>query len=235
MELPPIAAKYDHKLRFGFYVVGRLRARTLDAQAERVRKATDALTQACHALDGAACAVQEAVARRDHWVEAYEDKVAELVKTIDDTPALAAVKRSILQNKPNYYSEVPLGELEKRGLELCGRVDKFIPPKFKDLRDRTGKELRARVDGFKQATAKMSEARAALFEARKLREKVTKEWDETLRGMHAELIKLVGEETAERIYPALRKVETLEGDDKVGKLGEAKGGITLQQLAQMQR
>lgn len=235
MELPPIAAKYDQKLRYGYYVVGRLRMRKLEAQATRVATITDALQQACHALDTAAGAVQEAVAMRDHWVEAYENKVAEFIKTVDDTSGLHPVKRSILQNKPNYFTEVPLGELEKRGLELAQRITKFLPPKYDELKQKIAKALKRRIQGFKETTQKMSEARAVLFEARKARELATKDWDETLKKIFDELVQALGAEQAERLYPGVRKVETLEGDDSVGKMGEFKGGITLQQLAQMQR
>ena len=41
--------------------------------------------------------------------------------------------------------------------------------------------------------------------------------------------------SAEKIYPSLRRVQTLEGDDRIGKVGAMGEGISLQRLAQLQR
>ena len=230
MELPPVSAKYDQKMRFGAYVAARLRLHKLEELAARVEKRTNRLRDVNHRLDDAAARVHAAMAMRDHWVEGLTKMIHVLRATLDGAPVLRAANLRIFKKGVEHFLNVPLGELEARHLELIGLVEEHLGTQEK-LQRKTLKSLRTRLDGFKEATRQMSEARAALFEARGKREKSTKSWQKAMREVYEALSEAVGEEEAEKVYPQVVRMANLDGDDRGGKMGDLRSAFDRARLA----
>lgn len=234
MELPPLASHYEQKLRFGAYVEGMTRLYKQAEIADQVAKAGQRLRKANHALDDITGDVQKAMAQRDFWMESYESKARDFYTMIKHSKDLHTITQSIFQDKHSYYIEPPLDEIEKRGQALIERIERFVPRRFEDLKKKTVKILRRRIDGVLKAHQAVAEARQALKEARTKRSKASKYWQRILTESYANLTEALSAETADKIYPDLHRVQDDE-DDRVGSLGEAAGGMNLQMLALKQR
>lgn len=234
MELPPLASHYEQKLRFGAYVAGRARLHKQSDLADRVSKACQRLRKANHGLDDITGDVQQAMAQRDFWMESYESKARDFYTMVKHSKDLHTVTKSIFQGKHAYYIEAPLDQIEQRGQALIDRIERFVPRRFEDLKKKTVKILRRRIDGVLRAHAAVAEARQALQEARSKRSKATKYWQRILTESYASLSEALGVEIADKIYPDLNRVQD-DDDDRAGSLGEAAGGMNLQMLALKQR
>lgn len=234
MELPPLGARFDQKLRFGAYVIGRARLHKQEDLVSKVDKANKRLIKTYHAVDELTGAVQEAMAQRDFWVEAYEAKVREFYDTVSGSKTLFATTKSIFQGKHLHYIEAPLDEIEARGKQLLQRAEKFIPAKEADYKDKMVKLISKRIAGVVKSQAAVEAARAALKEARDKRVKAQKRWQQDLQDGYQLALDALSKDIADKIYPDLRRIQDVD-DDRAGALGEAEGGMNLQMLALKQR
>jgi len=234
MELPPVNAKFDHKMRYGAYVMARLRLRKLEQLAEKVERKSNRLRDVNHRLDDASARVHAAMAMRDHWVEGLAKKAQDLQGRLDGSPPLRAANMRIFKKRIDHFIDAPLVEVESRYGELIELVEKHLTADA-ELQRKTVKALKVRLKGFKEATRLMSEARGGLFEARNKREKSTKAWDKTMREVFEELKEQIGEADAENAFPQVVRAAHLDDEERASKLGDLRGHIDQARLQSIRR
>lgn len=234
MELPPKAAKHTHKVRYGYYVIGRLKARKLDELAQQVEQLTHQVRDNTYALEESAGLVQQAVAQRDHFLERLEAATTNFAAALNTMQKSfpKGTRAKIFHSGTNYYTAAPLADQEKRYRELVELCESSIPDGDKMKIVRVLKKL---IKRFIKATRNMGEQRGELFKSRSAKESLATAWEEGMTQVYDKLCETIDTESAESIFPKPLRIKNLEGDADSGKSGKLKNDMHQIRLARLTR
>lgn len=208
MRLPPSTSSYATFVRYGFYVVRRLRRAKLDTLATDAEKATLAARATGRAWQDADDAIQAAYADRD-GADDELDETGQEVRTNLLGRAVGADRAEpytlIFPDGIGYYIAAPVDESAKRYGELQKRLETHLPASDTLRKSavpalRTG--IKALQDAEKTLDGAESEERLAATHARKSLRAFERQMEKTYGALVAEY----GRAKADRFFPKVRAV-----------------------------
>lgn len=206
MQLPPATASALARVRYGRYVIRRLRRLKLDDLADACERQNRALLDASRAAEDAASPVQDALADRD----ACDDALDERAKDIRH--ALAGRSRDAASTPPytrvfpegiGHYTDASLDQEVPRYEQLASRLDAHLPA-ADALRATALPGIVEGLDCYRDAAAALVAARIAEDAAGDRLTEATDAWQRQLERAYGSLIERVGKAVAERFFPAAR-------------------------------
>jgi hypothetical protein len=210
MRLPPASAHFSQRVRYGRYVVRRLRRARLGTLATDAEKVTTALLTLGRALEDADAPIQDALADRD----ASDDDLDEAAQTARlklSARSADAVKTApytlIFPEGIGYYTAAPLDEEVKRYGELKQRLVENLPASDK-VRAAAVTTIDAGLDGFSTAVKALDKARTDEALASTRLAAATEAWEKQMEKTYGALVAEQGKEKAERFFPKLKGKKT---------------------------
>ena len=216
MRLPSESARYELRVRYGRYVITRLKHKKHNEMAASAEKATNRVKKTGRAVEDAAEPVQDALAERDYFDGELDDTTQAFRLKLSAVSVDAVKKPPYTQIFPqgiDYYTASCLSDQVPRYKELVTRIVQHLPG-GDELRGPTEKALTAGVEGFEVSTAKVAEARTALSMARTDLEAAEDEWDTAMEKTFGLLVAEVGKKKANHYFPRAKRVRSAEGSDE---------------------
>ena len=216
MRLPSESARYELRVRYGRYVITRLRQAKHNEMAGSAEKVTNRVKKTGRAVEDASEPVQDALAERDYFDGELDDTVQGFRLKLSAVSVDAVKKPPYTQICPqgiDYYTAACLSDQVPRYKELVTRIVQHLPG-GDELRGPAEKALTAGVEGFEVSTARVAEARTALSIARTDREAAEDEWDDMMEKTFGLLVAEVGKKKANRYFPRAKRVRSAEGSDE---------------------
>jgi hypothetical protein len=211
MRLPQPTATYTTFVRYGLYVVRRLRRAGKDSLAVGVEKVTRSARTLGRAWEDADDAIQAALADRD----AVDDELDEATQTARNTLAGRGTRADreepytlIFADGIGYYIAAPLDESARRYGELKRRLEENLPASDPARRAAVAAITRGLKD-FEAANKALDEAQSEEHIAGTRARNALRALERQLEKTYGALMTEHGKAFAERFFP---KVRTARGD-----------------------
>ena len=218
MRLPPPSSSYTTFVRYGLYVVRRLRQRGLSDLAASVEREVLAARETGRAWEDADDAIQMALADRDGADDDLDLTAQTLRNTLAGRGVGADREAPYTQIFPQgvaWYLAAPLDENVRRYDELRARVEAHLPASD-PARKLTIPALQKGVKDFAAAARALDTAnsadRLAATRARSALRSLERQLERTYGALVAEL----GKAPAERFFPRVRAARKAEVAPPVG-------------------
>lgn len=206
MHLPRESAAPQVRIRYGRYVVRRLRQAGHAALADSLAKATAALKAAARATEDAVENVEDALADRDAADEALDLAAQEARNHLAGRGLRAADEAPYTDLFPNgiaYYTAASLDEEERRYKELRDRAEKHLPKT-----DAVRRSLVAAIDkglkAWREGVVAVDEARNAVSAASTGLARATDAWERQVEKTYGALVQTLGRAGAASYFPRSR-------------------------------
>lgn len=207
MQLPPATSSYRVRVRYGRYVVRRLRRAKQDQLAADAATVTNALRENGRSWEDADDAIQDALADRDAADDDL-DSAAQIARN-----ALAGRSVGAMQESPytdifpagiGYYTAAPLDEEVKRYGELGERLTEHLPA-TDQVRKTAVKAIDAGVTDFEAAVKQLDKVQTAEALASTRLSKATDAWTKQMEKTYGVLVAELGRTAAERFFPRMSR------------------------------
>jgi hypothetical protein len=210
MRLPQAKAGYETRVRYGRYVVGRLRTAGRTENAAAVEAATREMKDAGRGVDDALEPVQTALAARDGLDDGLDD-TAQMFRLKLASTSVDAMKKApytaIFPKGVDYYTAAPLAEQVSRYKELATRVAQHLATDDA-LKTATIDAVNGALDSYGAAVTQLDAARTALALARTKRDAAVDAWTTLVERMYGALVADYGKKKADRFFPRASRVDT---------------------------
>ncbi|MFO0604145.1 MAG: hypothetical protein U0324_13270 [Polyangiales bacterium] len=213
MQLPvPNSSPLVH-VRYGRYVIRRLRRKKLHDLADACERRNRELLDASRAAEDAGGPVQDATADRDACDDALD------VRARDVRHALASRSRDAVTQAPYtrvfpegvaHYTDASLDEEVRRYTQLATRLDAHLAPDD-PLRKEDVPALREDLALYQESAAALDAARLAEDEADARLTEAAGAWRSQFERAYGGLIERLGKAEAERFFPAVAKTRAKKG------------------------
>ena len=206
MQLPPATASSLIRVRYGRYVIRRMRRLKLDDLADACERQNRALLESSRAAEDAASPVQDALADRDACDDALDARAKDI------RHALAGRHRDAVSMPPYtrvfpegiaHYTDASLDVEVARYEQLASRLDAHLSADDA-LRATALPGVVEDLDCYRDAAAALDTARIAEDAAGDRLAEVTEAWQRQFERAYGSLIERVGKAVAERFFPAAR-------------------------------
>lgn len=206
MQAPREDSGYGVRVRFGRYVLRRLKRSKLDALATALERANAALKAAGRAAEDALEPVQDALADRDA-ADSVLDDLAQNARANLAGRSKDAVREepytSIFGDGIGYYIAAPADEEEARYRQLIDRVQKNLPAKD-PVRVALPKQITAALGEYTKAATSWQKAESAADDASAALRRAGAAWNRQIERTYGALIAEFGRAAAETYFPRAR-------------------------------
>lgn len=206
MRLPPPSSSYMSFVRYGVYVLRRLRRAGLTDLANSVERSVVAARESGRAWEDTADAIQSSLADRDAADDELDATAQGARNSLAGRGVSAAREAPYSQIFPagiGYYIAAPLDENVRRYGELLARVEKHLPASD-GVRKSSVPALQKGIKDFEAAVKSLgaaeSDERIAATRARTAVRALERQLEKTYGALVAEL----GKAPAERFFPRSR-------------------------------
>lgn len=206
MQAPREDSGYSVRVRFGRYVLRRLKRSKLDALAAAVEKANAALKAAGRAAEDALEPVQDAMADRDAADGSLDDLAQNARANLAGRSKDAAREEpyiSIFGEGIGYYIAAPADEQDARYRQLVDRVQKHLPAKD-PVRVALPKQITAALGEYTKAATSLQKAESAADDATAVLRRAGAAWSRQIERTYGALIAEHGRAAAETYFPRAR-------------------------------
>lgn len=207
MRLPPPSSSYTTFVRYGLYVVRRLRRAGLLSLAKDAERHTLAARESGRAWEDADDAIQAALADRD----ASDDDLDLTAQSARNTLAGRGVSADreapytlIFPDGVGYYLAAPLDQNARRYGELRARLEENLPASDA-VRKSAVPALQKGVQDFEAAVKALGDAESAERIAATHARTALRALERQLERTYGALIAEVGKARAERFFPRVRR------------------------------
>ena len=215
MRLPGQSSSYHQRVRYGRYVVSRLRQAKLAERADPVEAATAQVKAAGRAVEDAQEPVLAAMALRDAS-DADMDEATQHFRLQLASRKLNANKEppytQIFHKGIGYYIAAPLSANVDRYKELISRVEANLPEGDESRTVIVG-AVAAGLESFGMAVTDLATARTDLAMARTELDTAEDEWNNLVEKTFGLLITDFGKKGANRFFPKMRSVRNISDND----------------------
>lgn len=207
MQLPPVSSTYTTRVRFGHYVLRRLRREKLGELAVECERVTANVRTCGRACEDAEVVVQEAFADRDAADDGLDD-TAQHTRHALASRSLDATRKApytlIFPEGISYYIDAGVTEEVARYTELKTRIAAHLP-ESDTVRHEAVTKLDQGLAEYRSAEGSLTQAQTAVSLAGTRLDAATAEWARTLERVYGALIHQVGKAAAERFFPRTSK------------------------------
>jgi hypothetical protein len=211
MRLPPSTSSSATFVRYGLYVVRRLRRAKLDALAKDVEKATLEARAAGRAWEDANDAIQAAYADRD-GADDDLDETAQEVRVKLFGRAVGADRAEpytlIFPDGIGYYVAAPIDENAARYGELSRRLEAHLAASD-PLRKSATASLRTGIKELQEAEKSLEGAESEERLAATRTRKALRSFERQIEKTYGALVTEHGRAKAERFFPKVRAARAL--------------------------
>ncbi len=203
MQLPPVSSTYTARVRFGHYVLRRLRREKLGELAVECERVTSNVRACGRACEDAEVVVQEAFADRDAADDGLDD-TAQLTRHALASRSLDATRKApytlIFPEGVSYYIDAGVTEEVARYTELKTRIADQLP-EGDAVRRETVTKLDQGVAEYRSAEGALTQAQTDASLAGTRLDAATAEWARSMERVYGALIHQFGKTAAERFFP----------------------------------